>query len=90
MHAFIGAYLLLINIIGFLSMFIDKRKAINHKWRISEAHLLSIPILGGGFGSWVGMYTFRHKTSRIKFNLGIPLIIAIQLILIFLIFGRLY
>lgn len=67
-------------------MFIDKRKAIKHKWRISEAHLLLIPILGGGFGSWIGMYIFRHKTSRIKFNLGIPLIIAVELIILYLLF----
>ncbi|MGL4875450.1 MAG: DUF1294 domain-containing protein [Clostridium sp.] len=80
MHKFIDAYLILINLLGFLSMFVDKRKAIKHKWRISEAHLLLIPVLGGGFGSWIGMYVFKHKTTRIKFNLGIPIIIFAEII----------
>ncbi|MGL5649718.1 MAG: DUF1294 domain-containing protein [Clostridium sp.] len=88
MYKFIGAYLILINIIGFLSMFIDKRKAIHHKWRIREATLLLIPILGGGFGSWIGMYIFNHKTSRIKFNLGIPIIIFAEIICIIFLFHR--
>ncbi|WP_297637121.1 DUF1294 domain-containing protein [uncultured Clostridium sp.] len=82
MHKFIWAYIILINLIGLLTMFIDKRKAINHKWRISEAYLLAPSILGGGFGSWIGMYFFRHKTTRIKFNLGIPLIIFFQVVCI--------
>lgn len=82
MQKFIWAYIILINLIGLLTMYVDKKKAVNKKWRISEARLLLIPILGGGFGSWIGMYIFRHKTTRIKFNLGIPIIIFIQVVCI--------
>lgn len=75
-------YLIIINIIGFLSMFIDKEKAKRKQWRISEKALISIAILGGSIGTWVGMQSFRHKTKHKKFTIGIPVIIVIQLILI--------
>lgn len=74
-------YLLLINLVGFLSMGIDKRKAQKQKWRIPEKVLFLFAILGGSAGSLLGMYTFRHKTKHRKFVIGIPVILALQLIL---------
>lgn len=62
-------------------MYIDKRKAIENKWRVSESTLISIAIIGGSLGSLLGMYTFRHKTKHIKFTIGIPFIMLIQFIL---------
>ncbi|MGL5617188.1 MAG: DUF1294 domain-containing protein [Sarcina sp.] len=76
------AYLIIINIIGFLSMYIDKRRAIKGKWRISEAKLLFIAIIGGSIGSYLGMHIFRHKTKYMKFSYGIPIIIIFQLIIL--------
>ena len=76
-------YLFLINLIGFILMFIDKRRAIKHKWRISEAALISICAIGGSIGGYAGMQVFRHKTKHIKFYIGVPAIIIIQLALIF-------
>ena len=76
-------YLILINIIAFITMYIDKQKAINHKWRVKEATLFLLSIIGGSLGTILGMYNFRHKTKHLKFTLGIPLIILLQ-ILIFL------
>ncbi len=55
-------------------MGIDKSRAIRHKWRIPEKTLFGICILGGGIGSWLGMYTFRHKTRHWYFVIGIPFI----------------
>ena len=76
-------YLLLINAAAFFLMLADKRKAKNHRWRIPERTLISSAILGGSFGALAGMYLFRHKTRHLKFALGIPAILAVQLILAF-------
>ena len=61
------AYLISINLIGFILMFIDKRMAIYHKRRIPENTLLFVSLIGGCFGGLMGMYLFRHKTKKIKF-----------------------
>ena len=74
-------YLLLINAAGFLLMLIDKRKAVKNLWRIPEATLLGIALLGGSLGILGGMYSFRHKTLHLKFTIGIPVILALQIIL---------
>lgn len=78
-------YILLINIIGLLSMYIDKRKAKNKQWRIPESTLILISLLGGSIGSYIGMIKFRHKTKHAKFKIGIPLIIFFQIVIIFII-----
>lgn len=74
-------YLVLINLLGYLLMYIDKRRAIKKLWRISEHNLLLVAVLGGSIGSLFGMYSFRHKTKHLKFKLGIPCIIVVQCIL---------
>ena len=78
-------YLIVVNVIGFVLMGIDKRKAIRHKWRVPESTLFLAAILGGSVGAWIGMYTFRHKTKHIQFVVGIPLIFVIQIGLVYLI-----
>ncbi|MDB0441231.1 DUF1294 domain-containing protein [Clostridioides difficile] len=83
MKNLISIYFIIINIVGFSSMYIDKKKAIKNKWRIKEATLIAIAIIGGSIGSIIGMYSFRHKTKHIKFTLGIPFIILLQLLLYF-------
>ncbi|MCC0764295.1 DUF1294 domain-containing protein [Clostridioides sp. ES-S-0006-03] len=83
MKNLISIYFIIINIIGLSSMYIDKKKAIKNKWRIKEATLLAIAIIGGSIGSIIGMYSFRHKTKHIKFTLGIPFIILLQLLLFY-------
>lgn len=82
MNNYILIYLLIINVIAFISMYIDKQRAINHKWRIKEATLFGLAILGGSIGSHLGMKTFRHKTKHLKFTFGIPFIILCQIALI--------
>ncbi len=77
-------YLLVLNILGFASMYIDKQKAIKHKWRIPEKRLFLYAILGGSIGSITGMKIFRHKTKHSYFVIGMPLILVIQIIFILL------
>lgn len=79
-------YLVIVNIVGFISMWLDKNYARNKKRRISEKNLLLIAILGGSLGSILGMYKFRHKTKHNKFTLGLPLILITQIILISLLY----
>lgn len=72
-------YLLLINAVGFGVMLYDKYLAKNNLWRIPEKTLLGIAAFGGSVGCWLGMYTVRHKTKHLKFTVGIPVILVIQI-----------
>ena len=67
-------YLIIINIIGFLVMYIDKQKAKKGKWRIPEKTIFIITVLGGGIGTISGMYAFRHKTQKLHFTIVLPTI----------------
>lgn len=71
-------YLLIVNVVSFLLMLIDKQKARKKKWRISEATMMGFAVIGGSIGSLLGMYTFRHKTLHKKFTIGIPFILILQ------------
>ncbi len=79
-------YLLLINAAGFLIMRIDKQRARKNKWRIPERTLMALAILGGSLGILGGMYAFRHKTKHMKFTLGVPIILALQILTAVVIF----
>ena len=74
-------YLAIINAAAFLLMLIDKQKARKNKWRIPEATLIMSAVLGGSVGGLLGMYTFRHKTKHLKFTLGVPFILVLQIFL---------
>jgi uncharacterized membrane protein YsdA (DUF1294 family) len=74
-------YFIAINFIACLAMFIDKQKAKHNKWRISEASLLTLSILGGSIGMLFGMSFFRHKTKHKKFTIGVPLILIIEILI---------
>lgn len=78
-------YLISINLISFIIMYIDKQKAIKRRFRISEKNLFLLSILGGSLGMFIGMHTFRHKTKHLQFTIGVPLIFTMQLILLLLI-----
>jgi uncharacterized membrane protein YsdA (DUF1294 family) len=78
---FLIPYLLIINAAGFLVMLADKQYARKNLWRIPEATLLGVAVVGGSIGMLVGMYTIRHKTRHLKFTLGVPAILAAQLAL---------
>ena len=75
-------YLLIINAAAFALMLIDKYKAKKNLWRIPEATLMATALLGGSFGALMGMYTAHHKTRHPQFYIGIPLILAVQIVLL--------
>lgn len=79
MIQFILIYLLIVNAAGFLLMTVDKYKARKNLWRIPEATLMTVALIGGSIGSLMGMYTVRHKTKHLKFTLGIPAILVLQI-----------
>lgn len=74
-------YLLLINIIAYAMMGIDKKRAIRGAYRISEKALFTSALLGGSIGSILGMQHFRHKTKHWYFRFGMPAIFVVQAIL---------
>lgn len=73
-------YLLTVNAVGFLLMLTDKHRARKNRWRIPEATLMTVAAIGGSLGSLLGMYAVRHKTKHLKFTLGIPMLLILQLI----------
>ena len=75
------SYLLLINALGFGLMTLDKHKARKKQWRIPERTLFLTALLGGSAGSLLAMYLVRHKTRHLTFTLGIPAILAAQLVM---------
>ena len=74
-------YLILINLIAFLAFGLDKRKAKRNAWRVKEATLIGLAIIGGSVGALLGMKVFHHKTLHKKFTIGSPFILAVQIFL---------
>ena len=79
-------YLVITIVLGFALMGIDKRRARKNAFRIPEATLFSVAIVGGSIGSIIGMFLFRHKTKHWYFLVGMPLILLIQIGLVALLF----
>lgn len=78
----ITGYLLAVNIASFILYGIDKYKAKRGKWRISEAMLLTMAVIGGSVGAWTGMKVWHHKTMHKKFTIGVPLVFVLQVALV--------
>ena len=74
--------LIAINIVTFFVYGIDKYKAMHAKWRISEATLLLLAVIGGSIGAWCGMEVWHHKTKHKKFKYGVPVIFILQIVLV--------
>ena len=83
---FLIGYIILVNIIGFALMGIDKRKAVRSAFRIPEATLFAVAIIGGSLGSILGMQLFRHKTKHWYFKFGMPIILILQIVLFLLLY----
>lgn len=80
----ISIIIVIINIVTFIIYGIDKLKAKKGKWRIPENSLIGLAIIGGSIGAYLGMRVWHHKTMHLKFKYGIPLIIVIQLIIVYM------
>ena len=79
-HSSLILYLVIINVITFVIFGVDKYKAIRQEWRIRESTLLGLALIGGSIGGWLAMYIFHHKTKKVKFFVGIPVILVIQIV----------
>lgn len=75
-------YFGVINIIGLVIMGMDKQKARKGQYRISEASLWTVALIGGAFGATVGMLYFRHKTKHLNFKYGLPILAFIDLVIL--------
>ena len=74
-------YLVLVNASAFFLMLADKLKAKKGAWRIPERTLIGIAVIGGSIGAIAGMNLFRHKTRHLKFSVGLPVILAVQVVM---------
>lgn len=84
----LASYLLIVNLIGFIMMGIDKRKARRKAFRIPESTLFVIALIGGSIGTIAGMYLFRHKTQHWYFVFGMPAILLLQIaVVLYLLYG---
>lgn len=86
---YIISFYIAINVYGLFIMFIDKRKAIKGKWRVSEKHLWTIAILGGAIGLTWGMEKFRHKTKHTHFKILLPTLAVVTLVIYIFFLSRL-
>jgi uncharacterized membrane protein YsdA (DUF1294 family) len=77
----IAVYLLAMNLLAFVLMASDKKKAKSGAWRVPEKVLFLSAILGGSIGAIVGMQVFRHKTKHWYFKYGMPAILILQMII---------
>ena len=77
-------YLVIINVVTFLAFGLDKLKAKVDAWRIPEKTLLGLAVIGGSVGGILGMRTFRHKTRHKQFSVGLPVILAVQIVVVVL------
>ena len=68
------------NVIAFVTYGADKQKAKRQQWRVPENVLIALAALGGSVGAWAAMYLFHHKTRKSKFSIGVPLILALQIL----------
>ena len=81
-------YLVIINVVTFFMYGIDKWKAKKSKWRIREAALLGLAVLGGSIGAWLGMKVWHHKTLHKKFRYGVPFILIAQMALVVWLYNK--
>lgn len=84
METVVLIYFISMNLFGLYNMYRDKQRAIKRQYRIPEKQLFFVSVIGGSLGSWIGMYLFHHKTKHWYFVLGMPLIVLIHILVLFL------
>lgn len=81
-------YLVVVNLLSLMVYGWDKLKARRGRWRISERTLLALAFFGGSLGAWMGIKLWRHKTQHWQFAVGVPLMLALHLVLLYCFYGR--
>ena len=89
MERILVIYLFAVNLLAFILYGIDKKRARNREWRISERTLIGIAVIGGCVGAILGMHIFHHKTRHWYFRYGLPLILIIQVLLAWFLYNGL-
>ena len=89
MERILVIYLFAVNLLAFILYGIDKKRARNREWRISERTLIGIAVIGGCVGANLGMHVFHHKTRHWYFRYGLPMILIIQLLLAWFLYNGL-
>ena len=84
LYKILAAYLVIVNLLGFAVMGIDKKRAIRGAWRISEASLFLTALVGGSLGCTLGMHYFHHKTKHWYFRYGMPAIFLAETFILYL------
>lgn len=84
LHYLLIIYFILVNMLSFLLMGIDKYRAVKHKWRIRVSTLFLFSVIGGSIGSLLGMFFFHHKTRQKLFLTGMPAILLLHIMLLLL------
>ena len=74
--------IIVMNVLAFALMGIDKHRAKAGKWRIKEATLFLVTGLFGGLGGTLGMFAFRHKTKHWYFKIGFPALLVVQIFIV--------
>ena len=82
-------YLITVNCLAFILYGVDKHRARSHAWRIPERTLIAIAAAGGSIGAIAGMRVFRHKTRHGSFRYGLPLILALQIAAVCILYWKL-
>ncbi len=80
--------LVFMNLLSFLLFYVDKQRAIRHEWRISEKTLFLSAIAGGSVGAIAGMYVFHHKTRHWYFVIGMPAILVVHAVILYLLWNK--
>lgn len=79
-HALVVLIVLgVVNLTAFVMYGLDKRYAQKGQWRIPEMNLLTVAMLYGALGAFLGMQVFRHKTKHLKFTVTVPLLLVLQI-----------
>ena len=81
---FAGIVLILVNLVSFIFVGLDKKKSVNNLERTPEVRFFLLASLFGSSGIFLGVFIFRHKTRKIYFPLGIGLLLIQQIVLLYL------
>ena len=85
-HKWLLIYLLIINIITFVLFAVDKWKAIHGRWRVRTITLMGFALAGGTVGGLLAMYIFRHKTKTASFTVGLPVMLVVQVVILWCVY----
>lgn len=83
---FLIGYIVIMSLVTFFNFGVDKRRAVKEKWRIPERTLFLLAAAGGSPGALLGMLVFHHKTQKVLFTVGMPLLLALQILTVVLFF----